>query len=83
MNGCEHLDWRPALLPGGLGTAPVAVLRGMWLLQERGARFRMDDDGIVQVDTGGRAYDDDAAWFVSQYNDVLARILASESARVM
>jgi len=55
---------------------PVAVLRRLWNLEERGLAIGLDDNGAVRVTPAKLLSDEDRA-FLRQYRDAVADILNS------
>ena len=54
---------------------PVAVLRRLWTLEERGIVFRLDDDGAVQVGPVRLLAEEDRA-FLHEHRELIVGILA-------
>jgi hypothetical protein len=70
MSACEYVTLR------GGQAVPLAVLRRLWALEERGLRFRLDDDDLLVGPR--RLVDDNDRLFLRDHKAIVLSILSGE-----
>jgi len=70
MNGSDFVTLRDGRV------IPVPVLRRLWLLEERGVKFRLDGDGVLVGPK--RLLDADDLAFIAEHKPMVVSILSAE-----
>jgi len=72
MSECEYVTLRDGR------AVPVPVLQRLWRLEERGVRFRLDDDGDGMQVGPSRLLDDNDRAFLREHKAIVLSILSAE-----